>query len=409
MRFFFADSIDQIDPGFNFVTEEFSLGRSVQRDDAYPHEFFQEPPYDGILVSRAIVGDESSKGKYTTAQAMRFRRDGAEKFLRYNTSLQNGDLMGDCGAFSYSGLEEPPYRVEEMVDYYSEARFTLAVSIDHVIFGYDERFDGPNLFESMIPNEWARRYELTLSIAERFLEQTLKSDAPFRPVGVAQGWSPQSYAESTRRLVNMGYDYVALGGLVPLKVGQIHRVVDAVRQVSPNVDLHLFGFTKADHVHEFVQYKIASLDSTSPMLRAFKDGKRNYYTGSRWYTAIRVPQVDENLRFKRAILAGQKDQRRLRNLEKNTLTTLRAFDSGIESLQNTLEALEEYATEFCDSPPMAAYRETLSERPWSQCQCKVCREIGIDVVIFRGSNRNRRRGFHNLWTFHEKLKKIRMV
>ena len=151
MRFFFADSLDQVDPKFDFRTDTYNPDRYVQRDDEYPHEYFAEAPYDGMLVSRAIVGDDSFKGKYTTAQAMRFRRDGADRFLRYDPEKLKGDLMGDCGAFSYSDLPEPPYSIDEMVDYYSECRFTTAVSIDHVILSYDESLDGPNLFGSMLP------------------------------------------------------------------------------------------------------------------------------------------------------------------------------------------------------------------------------------------------------------------
>ena len=86
MKFIFADSIDQIDPGFNFERDEFSPERRVQRDDVYPHEYFDTPPYDGMLVSRAIIGDRSSKGKYSTPQSMRFKREGARSFLRYNPS-----------------------------------------------------------------------------------------------------------------------------------------------------------------------------------------------------------------------------------------------------------------------------------------------------------------------------------
>jgi hypothetical protein len=42
-----------------------------------------------------------------------------------------------------------------------------------------------------------------------------------------------------------------------------------------------------------------------------------------------------------------------------------------------------------------AYRRTLEARPWEKCQCNVCTSIGMDVLIFRGSNRNKRRGAHN--------------
>jgi len=49
------------------------------------------------------------------------------------------------------------------------------------------------------------------------------------------------------------------------------------------------------------------------------------------------------------------------------------------------------------------YHELLEDRPWRQCDCKICQEIGIDVVIFRNSNRNRRRGFHNTYVFYKNL------
>lgn len=409
MRFFFADSQDHVDPKFNFLTDTYNPDRFAQRDDEYPHEYFDSPPYDGLLVSRAIVGDDSFKGKYTTAQAMRFRRDGAGKFLRYDADTLKGELMGDCGAFSYVNLYEPPYTEEEMVDYYAECRFTLAVSIDHVILAYDESQEGPNLFGSLLPAEWARRFELTLRNAERFLDRCQRVQAPFRPIGVAQGWGPRSYAEATRRLVEMGYDYVALGGMVPLKTDQIHRVVDAVRQVSPTVDLHLFGFTKADSIEEFAKYNLASFDSTSPMLRAFKDGKCNYFDGKKWYTAIRVPQADENRKFKQSVLAGHKDQKRLRQQEGDALTSLRSYSEGCGDIESVLDKLDAYGHEFSDRVPLSAYRDVLEARPWEVCKCKVCREVGIEVIIFRGSNRNRRRGFHNLWTFHQKLLSLRLV
>ena len=32
-------------------------------------------------------------------------------------------------------------------------------------------------------------------------------------------------------------------------------------------------------------------------------------------------------------------------------------------------------------------------------------EIGVEVIIFRGADRNRRRGFHNLTVFSERLRR----
>ena len=55
VRFFFPDSQDLVDPSFDFETEQRSEHRVRHRDDLYAHEFFAEPPLDGLLVSKAII------------------------------------------------------------------------------------------------------------------------------------------------------------------------------------------------------------------------------------------------------------------------------------------------------------------------------------------------------------------
>ena len=403
MKFFFADSLDQIDPGFDFEKDEYSPGRRLQRDDVYPHEYFDTPPYDGMLVSRAVLGDRSSKGKYSTAQSMRFKREGAHSFLRYNTAL-GGAIMGDCGAFSYLRDDAPPYLVPEMVDYYEECGFTHGVSVDHVIVGYTEQ----SHLSDFVPEDWRRRYSLTLRLAEEFLACCANRGVSFQPIGVAQGWSPESYREASRELTAMGYDYIGIGGMVPLRTSQIHRVLEAVREAAPSyVRLHLFGFTKANRIGEFIKYGIESFDSTSPMIRAFKDSRSNYLLGKEWYCSIRIPSADENPRFKKEILAGRKDQRRLRELERASLTALRLCAEHRLGVEQTLDAVVEYGSEFAAEVPKERYRQVLIERPWERCGCRVCRESGVEVMIFRGSNRNRRRGFHNLWEFYRQLRTVR--
>ena len=403
MKFFFADSLDQIDPGFDFDTEEYSPNRRVQRDDVYAHEYFDTAPYDGILVSRAILGDRSSKGKYSTAQSMRFKRDGARSFLRYNTA-SGGAVMGDCGAFSYLKDDVPPYSVPEMVEYYEECGFTHGVSVDHVIVGYTDQ----SHLSDFVPDDWRRRYTLTLRLAEEFLVCCATHGVSFQPIGVAQGWSPESYREASRQLMTMGYDYIGIGGMVPLSTSQIHRVLEAVREAVPHeIRLHLFGFTKANKTGEFMKYGIESFDSTSPMIRAFKDSRSNYLFDNEWYCSIRIPDADENPRFKKEILAGRKDQRRLRELEKASLTALRLYAAHKLGVEQTLDAIVEYGSEFAAEVPEARYRQVLIERPWDRCGCRVCRESGVEVMIFRGSNRNRRRGFHNLWEFYRQLREVR--
>ncbi len=80
--------------------------------------------------------------------------------------------------------------------------------------------------------------------------------------------------------------------------------------------LHILGFAKADQIHEFARHNITSFDTTSPLLRAFKDSKVNYYLpGSngalRYYMAIRIPQALENNTLKRLVKSGRMTQEKL--------------------------------------------------------------------------------------------------
>jgi hypothetical protein len=74
------------------------------------------------------------------------------------------------------------------------------------------------------------------------------------------------------------------------------------------------------------------------------------------------------------------------------------------SVGETVSLLVEYERLYEDRRTFEdIYRETLEERPWDRCPCEVCQALGIHVMLFRGAERNRRRGFHNLFVFYNKL------
>lgn len=83
------------------------------------------------------------------------------------------------------------------------------------------------------------------------------------------------------------------------------------------------------------------------------------------------------------------------------------FDQDKIPAEQVLDTLEEYDHLITpDRPPTRALlRETLEARPWRSCPCDICRRDGIQVVIFRGNNRNRRRGFHNTYVFYRLLQR----
>ena len=416
MKFLFSDSLDVVDPDYDFIADRNAIGRQRQHDDLYPHEILGRAPYDGILVSRAIL---FPGGKYSPAQTMRFRRDGGRAFLRLNgPQFADKILMGDNGAFAYADLDSPPYTIEDTLEFYADGHFTHGCSLDHIIFDYLP--DNPPPREA--PTEAVRRYEITLENAEAFLKLSSCLGRSFVPLGAVQGWSPESKANAAEQLEKMGYRYLAIGGMVPLRTSQIHECLKAIRKVvSPAVDLHLLGFARADQIHEFFQYGISSFDSTSPLIRAFKDSRINYYAsrpngGLDYYTAVRIPQATENAHLKQAIKEGRLNQEELQTKEARALEYLRAYDKGAADLASTVDAVVDYnrfliiddkKTNARNDAALAisksATERTLRDQPWKRCSCSICRAVSIEVIIFRGSNRNKRRGIHNLSVYYDHL------
>lgn len=407
MRFYFPDSQDQIDPSFDFATEERSIFRVRQRDDYYAHEALRTPPFDGLLVSKTIVdGLPAAAGKYTVAQRQRLYRVGVRDFFRLDdASGPRLDTMGDCGAFTYVRAKMPPYSPDQVIDFYDECRFDLGISIDHVILGYDVAADTDGAHPHRVT--WAARQALTLDLADEFRRRCRVRRARFKPIGVAQGWSPASYAAAVLALQRMGYRRIALGGMVPLRTNDILACLEAVDTVRRrDTQLHLLGITRCEHVDSFAACGVTSFDSTSPFRQSFKDDRDNYYALDRTYTALRVPQVDGNPKLRGRIRAGEVRQETAMQLERRCLDTLRRFDRGELTVRTALTALRSY-DDLCDGRKDRSdeYTETLEDRPWRACPCGICEAVGIDVVLFRGSERNKRRGFHNLHVFRERLRR----
>ena len=424
MKFLYSDTQDYVDPEYDFLTDRNAPTRRRYWDDKYAHEIMQPTPYDGLLVAMSAVrsapGVASSKVRYSTAEQQRMLRDGVRKFLRFDdAAYKNAMVMGDCGSFAYVEQEKPAYSPVEVFEFYADAGFTHGVSPDHIIFACDT--DNPPL--AAMDKDVHFRYDVTLENAREFMRICRSEDRPFEPMGAVQGWSPQSIAQAAQEMEKMGYRYLAIGGLVPLKVDVIHQVLQALRAtIKPETNIHLLGFAKADSIHQFTGYGITSFDSTSPLIRAFMDEKANYYVpqadGSlEYYAAIRIPQAIENNRLMQGIKQGIFNAEDLLQREERALTTVRQFDKGQETLAATVEAVmgyQQFLTLGGDSDKhekslkktRLQVERTLAAAPWKHCRCDICTDIGVEVIIFRSANRNRRRGFHNLGVYHQHVQRI---
>ena len=106
-------------------------------------------------------------------------------------------------------------------------------------------------------------------------------------------------------------------------------------------------------------------------------------------------------------------------METLALDSLRGFDKGLVSIDTTIENVIQYQKCLilaAESDPtkrakkeakaLSDVEKTLRNSPWKHCGCSICKTIGVDVIIFRASNRNKRRGFHNLAVYLEHVKKL---
>ena len=395
MQYYIPEWDDHVDPGFDFLNDRLTPNRDPHADEVYAHQIYDTPSYDGILVSKVVV--DSSKKKRARVEAV-----GIHQFIRFP-----GKVMGDCGAFGYIKEEEPPYNTPEILDYYEALGFNYGVSIDHLIVG---PFAAPGRRE--------KRYELTLKNAREFFEKHQVGGYTFKPIGVAQGWSPETYAEAVKENIRVGYDYIALGGLARAQSREIIEILKEIRpHLTPKTQLHLFGVARINAIPILRHLGVTSFDSASPLRRAWLGSGANYHTSSsQMYTAVRIPPVDgHGVRVKRLIEAGVADRDTLKALEQGALRALREFDRGELGIEAALDALLAYDQLLerprdgkADPAEQAKrrikhermYRELLEAKPWQHCDCMICQEVGVEVVIFRGNDRNRRRGFHNTRAFY---------
>jgi len=355
-----------------------------------------------------VDGLAGGGSRYTVAQRHRLFREGVRGFFRLDEKECASRLrtMGDCGAFAYWKEETPPVSAEDVADFYDILGFDYGVSVDHIIAEYRNDWDRGLPGMDLVPASVRRRQEITLDLANEFWHLHRSRGSRFEPIGVAQGWSPESYAFAVSELQKIGYTYIGLGGLVPLRT---HDVLESVKCASrvrqSETRFHVFGVTRVDEIRTLSQYGVASFDSTSPLRQAFKDDKDNYYTADWKYAAIRVPQVEGNPKLKRLVTSGQISYEEAKRLEQACLSALMKYDQDQVPIGDVLGLLSEYESLYNGVVRYAeANEKLLQDRPWKACQCEVCKSLGIHVVLFRGAERNRRRGFHNIYVTYQRVR-----
>lgn len=414
LKYFLPDWEDRLDPNFDFINDEYSKEhkKNPYEHDVYAHQLFSKVPYDGILFSLSVFQSKISLNN--NGKGYRIRSHANIKDYLKIPQDSTLEVMGDCGAFGYVEEEEPPqpfYSVENVATLYDKLGFDYGVSVDHLVVDYifiKDKKTGGRKKKILSKKEKDKRIQITLKNAEEFLKLYKKKKYNFIPVGVAQGYDLDTYKSSVKALVEIGYEYIGIGGLVQYKTEFILEVLKEIQPFIDGIKIHLFGVSRPNHLKDFKNLGVTSFDSASFFRKAWLRSGQNYLApNGRWYTAIRVPQVLDPRILKSAELNGfSLDD--IKEMEKEALQSLIRYDQGLSDLDDTLNAVLRYDNLLLrntdNSNFREKYRKTLLDMPWKMCNCDICKNIGIHVVIFRGCNRNKRRGFHNIWT----LRKLKM-
>ena len=411
MKYFLPDWEDRIDPNFDFENDfEFKRSNDPYTGRVYAHEIFEEPPYDGILISLAVFEDKIHLDGSELQPLLRGKRN-IKEYLRVKESNKKLLVMADCGAFTWVNEEVPPIKPSAVADVYDRLGFDIGVSPDHIVVNSIIVQKGDKVETHQLTlEEKEKRRKLSLRNAERFLNYSETNSLCFTPMGSAQGYNSVTYLDSVNKLIDMGYKSIAIGGLARSSTKHVEEIVKAViDQIDDRhakVKVHLLGLLRPNLLPLFASLGVSSFDSASFLRKAWLRSNMNYLgADGKWYAAIRIPYSYDD-----RVLAEAKrkriSQRRLEQLERDALRAMSDFGKRKLSLKKTIDAVAEYDKLLERISPdqrsiNAEYEATLRSRIWERCSCVICQQVGVQVVLFRGANRNKRRGFHNTKMFYD--------
>jgi tRNA-guanine family transglycosylase len=255
-----------------------------------------------------------------------------------------GTIIGDSGAHTYRREDAPPFDCADLMAFYEQGEFNCGMALDMVASPW-VRPGGVS------EAELERRLRVTIENAETCKDIHARSRYAFELMGVVQGWDADSYRRCASALLVLEYDYLAIAGQRDLKLvrAAVEAVTHEARAASRHVKIHVLGTGNPRILAFYANAGITSFDSATWLRKAWLDDHRNYFVArGADYHAYRATRVG-----------------------------LRPWD-GVEL---------EWTTEV-------------------DCDCPFCREMGQEILLFRGRQRNFRRGFHNVYQYMRLLEGI---
>jgi uncharacterized protein DUF6884 len=239
--YFLPDWDDFVDAEFDFIEDKFSAPDRSDRKQAHITELLRPNRIcDGILVSLAQnLGTKGLLRRLPPADPELLRPPSVRDHFGLSPDQW---AFGDCGAFSYA-KHDPSISIEQAVAVYELYDFDLGASVDHIPLPEIVNDSGER--EALSEYERKRRVRVTRDNAEAFMRVWRTRGCKFTPVGVIQALDAAGYARQVRDYLDMGYNHIALGGLVPRTDEDIRDIVSAVKRATALCPeqpwVHLFG------------------------------------------------------------------------------------------------------------------------------------------------------------------------
>jgi tRNA-guanine family transglycosylase len=249
----------------------------------------------------------------------------------------SGTIIGDSGAHSYRALDEPPFTCQDILEFYANGEFNYGMTLDMVA--------SPWVRSGGLTNtELEHRLQMTIANAEKCLALQARYQYPVELLGVVQGWDAESYRRCAKEILKLGFKYLAIAGQrkISLLKESILAIQQEVQQARQPIKIHVLGTGSPQMLNFYVTHGITSFDSATWFRQAWMSGTHNYFmSDGTKHTAHRATRV------------GLSD-----------------FEADQLSWDTTIN-----------------------------CSCPICKTVGQQVLLFRGHERNTRRGFHNIYQY----------
>jgi len=449
MKYFYANNFDTVSENFDFDTETpITPKLLVNQYNNTP----EGTGMDGMLVSLAIMKDRCKQAMRTPGLLRKQAHWGVDKATR-------GDypLIIDSGAFTYVNEYVPPMTSKDVVEIYLNTEATHCLALDHIplkgltseiekqLTLKKEQLDNLKhncLLSSIFPGwdveattlindlevevadlqkkyteslkENKRRWDISMQNAEDFLKYCKDNNVPFTPVATAHGWDAETYEEAGYLIKEMGYNYMAVGGLVPIASSSpkvFEAISSAAKGTGGQVPIHVFGIGSMYRFNykQMVGFGVESFDSASPMVKSIS-GTANLFWGNKaGYMALKVPLVRDDNRgaLNKLIKAGSVSMAKAKKLEQLCISNILSLDTTTPvPTQKILDDLQEFAYlwgEEHTKDKIVRMRKTIDDKVWTQCGCKACKQHGAHIIMFRGGQRGTARCSHNLLSLKQRL------